>query len=42
MKYLLMIIAALALVGSATATSQSADCCTGGACCKAHLGCCAK
>ncbi len=41
MRYLLMIIAALALVGSATATSQS-DCCTGGVCCVAHLGCCTK
>lgn len=41
MKYLFLLIAAFALVGTATATSQS-DCCTGGACCAAHLGCCAK
>ncbi len=41
MKYLLTILAALALVGTATATSLS-DCCDGGACCMVHLGCCAK
>src|ERR1700682_809033 len=32
MKYLLMIVAAIALVGTANATSRSADCCGGGAC----------
>src|SRR5205823_2276689 len=30
MKYLLSIVAALALVGTASATSRSADCCGGG------------
>ncbi len=39
MKYLLMFIAALTLVGSATATSQS-DCCTGQTCCAIRLSCC--
>jgi hypothetical protein len=42
MKYLLAIVAALALVGTASATSRSADCCGGGACCPLNLGCCAK
>jgi hypothetical protein len=43
MKYLLSIVAALALVGTANATSRSADCCTGGGgCCLIKLGCCAK
>jgi hypothetical protein len=41
MKYLLTILAALALVGTATATSR-ADCCDGSACCMAHVGCCAN
>jgi hypothetical protein len=36
MKYLLMIVAALALVGTANATSRSADCCL------VKLPCCAK
>ena len=42
MKYLLMIVAAIALVGTASATSRSADCCGGGACCLVNLSCCAK
>jgi hypothetical protein len=42
MKYLLMIVAAIALVGTANATSRSADCCGGGACCPLKLSCCAK
>ena len=42
MKYLLMIMVALALVGTATATSTAADCCGGGACCPVKLPCCAK
>jgi hypothetical protein len=42
MKYLLMIVAAIALVGTANATSRSADCCGGGACCLVKLSCCAK
>jgi hypothetical protein len=42
MKYLFMIVAALALVGTASATSRSADCCGGGACCLVNPGCCAK
>ena len=42
MKYLLMIVAALALVGTANATSRSADCCGGGPCCLVKLSCCAK
>ena len=41
MKYLLTILAALALVGTATATSN-ADCCAGSPCCMVHLDCCAK
>ena len=42
MKYLLMIVAALAFVGTANATSRSADCCGGGACCLVKTSCCAK
>jgi len=42
MKYLLMIVAAIALVGSASATSRSADSCGGGACCMVNLSCCGK
>ena len=42
MKYLLMIVAALALVGTANATSRSADCCGGNGCCLIKLPCCAK
>jgi hypothetical protein len=42
MKYLLMIVAAIALVGTANATSRSADCCGGGACCPIKPPCCAK
>ena len=42
MKYLLSIVAALALVGTASATSRSADCCGGGACCLVKTSCCAK
>ena len=41
MKYLLMIVAAMALVGTANATSRSADCC-GGPCCLVKSSCCAK
>ena len=41
MKYLLLIMAALAFAGSAVATSSS-DCCNGGGCCLAHLSCCAR
>jgi hypothetical protein len=41
MKYLLMIIAAMAFVGSATATSESDGCCPG-ACCLIAKSCCAK
>ena len=42
MKYLLAILAAMALIGTANATSRSADCCeSGGNCC--WIGhCCAK
>lgn len=43
MKYLLTIVAALALVGTANATSRSADCCGGGSgCCLVKQSCCAK
>ena len=42
MKYLLMIVAALTLVGTANATSRSASCCGGGPCCLIKLGCCGK
>jgi len=41
MKYLMILFAALAFVGSAPAVS-TADCCGEGAsCCAAHAGCCA-
>ena len=39
MKYLLMIITALAFVGTATATERNADCCGGGACCFGGICC---
>lgn len=42
MKYLLLILTALALSDSATATSGSADCCGGGSCCQPPSGCCTK
>jgi hypothetical protein len=42
MKYLFMIVTAIALIGTASATSRSADCCGGGACCLVKLSCCAK
>jgi hypothetical protein len=42
MKYLLMIVAALALMGTANATSRFADCCGGGTCCLIKSNCCAK
>ena len=41
MKYLLMMIIALATIGTATATSQRADCCTGAKCCSGGH-CCAR
>lgn len=41
MKYLLMLMAATALIGTAYATSRSADCCGGGSCCGANQICCA-
>ena len=41
MKYLLMMIIALATIGTATATSQRADCCGGGKCCSGGH-CCAS
>jgi len=40
MKYFLMIIAALAFIGVAQATSPSASCCTGGSCCQPGNACC--
>ncbi len=39
MKYLLMIITTLAMIGTATATSRSADCCGGGKCCSGSHYC---
>ena len=42
MKYLLILMTAVAFVGTANATSRSADCCGGGACCMVKLSCCAK
>jgi hypothetical protein len=42
MKYLMMILAAMTLIGTASATSRSADCCGGGGCCPIKLPCCAK
>lgn len=42
MKYLLMVLTAITFVGTASATSSSADCCGGGACCPLKLSCCAK
>jgi hypothetical protein len=41
MKYLLVIIAAMSMLGSASAIAPSADCCAG-ACCKGHAACCKK
>jgi len=41
MKYLLMIIITLAMIGTAIATSRSADCCGGGRCCSGGP-CCAR
>jgi hypothetical protein len=41
MKYLLTIITALAMIGTATATSPAADCCGGGRCCSGGH-CCAR
>jgi len=41
MKYLLMIITALAMIGTATANSPVADCCGGGRCCSGGH-CCAR
>ena len=41
MRYLLIIIAALALVGSVSAAGPS-ECCVGGVCCMARSSCCAK
>jgi hypothetical protein len=41
MKYLLMIITTLAMIGTATATSRVADCCGGGRCCSGGH-CCGK
>lgn len=40
MKYLMVLLTALAFVGSATATNESSDCCPG-ACCLMHGDCCA-
>ena len=42
MKYLMMILAAMTLIGTASAISRSADCCGGGACCLIKSACCAK
>jgi hypothetical protein len=42
MKYLLMIVAAIALIGTVSATSRSADCCGGGICCPLQSSCCAE
>ena len=39
MKYILMLVAFAALLGTATATSRE-DCCNGGACCIVHAACC--
>jgi hypothetical protein len=40
MKYLLVLLTALAFVGSATATSESDGCCPS-ACCLMQSSCCA-
>src|ERR1017187_4801131 len=42
MKYLLIVSALAALLGTAQATSRSADCCNGGGCCHPGSACCAK
>jgi hypothetical protein len=42
MKFLFAIIAALALVGTAGATSSWDDCCGGGGCCPIKMPCCPK
>jgi hypothetical protein len=41
MKYLLMMIIALATISTVTATSQRADCCAGAKCCSSGH-CCAR
>ena len=42
MKYLLMILATVAMIGTASAAPRNAaaSCCNGGACCKANSACC--
>ena len=42
MKYLMMILAAMTLIGTASAISRSADCCGGGGCCLIKLPCCGE
>ena len=41
MKYLILIAAIAAVIGTARATSRSADCCDGGSCCTGQA-CCAR
>jgi hypothetical protein len=42
MKYLFIAVVALGLIGTASATSSSADCCGTGGCCPIKMPCCAK
>jgi hypothetical protein len=42
MKYLFVIVAAMTLIGTASATSRLADCCGGGVCCLVKSSCCAN
>jgi len=39
MKYILLLLTSVALIGSASAVSNT-DCCNGGVCCIIHAGCC--
>jgi hypothetical protein len=42
MKYILLIVALSGLLGTASATSDSPDCCVGGGICCMGGGCCAE
>ncbi len=41
MKYILLILTSVALIGSASAVSAT-DCCNGCLCCLVQAGCCTK
>jgi hypothetical protein len=42
MKYILLIVAIAGMLGTASATSDSPDCCGGGGICCMGGGCCAE